>query len=275
MTSSPPAPSSPAGIRFTDRVIVLGRNGSGKSVLINYLASLYRCQVVLFDTKDEFTVPGVDPVHSLERVDWQQPIIHLIDDTGDLDDVDRLFRTALARKTGRDPSKRYGLVIVAHELADLCADTPGGTPPAVNAYIRKGRAHGLGLLAGSQRPRNIPRAARTEAQHVFAFAGGFDPEDLPIVAKMLAMSLPDCERALEQAASLSPTGEHSYIWRDDRARTTVVRPPLPERLIDRSLASGLDPSTHSKSAGVQSQEDGRDGGSRIEASRGAGETAST
>ncbi len=236
--------AGPAGIRFTDRVIVLGRNGSGKSVLINHLAGIYRCQVLLYDTKDEFTVPGVSPVYSVEAIDWSEPVIHLIDDSGDLRDTDRLFRTALSRKTGRDPSKRYGLVIVSHELADLCADSPGGTPPGVSAFIRKGRAHGLGLLAGSQRPRNIPRAARTEAQHVFAFAPGFDPEDLPIIAAMLGMRVPELEDALEAAAALSETGEHSYLWHDTRARVTVIRPPLPPQLLRRTLASGIDPSKH-------------------------------
>ena len=249
--STPPAESRP-GIRFTDRVFIAGVNGSGKSVLINHLASGYRCQRFLYDTKDEFTVPGVDAVHTIDRIDWTQPVIHYIDDDGDLRETNRLFRTFWQRKVGRDPSKSYGLVVVVHELADLCADTPGATPQWVSNYIRKGRAHGLGLLSGSQRPRNIPRAARTEAQHVFSFAGGFDPEDVPVMAAMHRLTVPEFERALAQA---SEVGEHAYLWGDRRARTNVIRPPLPPHLVAQTLATGIDPSRHQR-APVDSRADG-------------------
>lgn len=232
-TTSPPS----GGIRFNDRVFVAGINGSGKSVLINHLAARFRCQVLLYDTKDEFTVPGVDGVHSPERIDWDQRIIHLIDDAGDLRETDRLFKTLWQRKVGRS-GHAYGLMVVVHELADLCADQPGKTPQWLSNYIRKGRSHGLGLIAGSQRPRNIPRVARTEALHVFSFTGGFDPEDLPVMAAMHRMSVPEFERALEQAAGL---GQHAYLWYDKRARTNVIRPQLPPRMLEHTLAHGIEP----------------------------------
>jgi hypothetical protein len=242
MTQSPQTPPpARSGIRYTDRVFVAGVNGSGKSLLINHLATRFACQRFLYDTKDEFTVPGVGAVHRIHQIDWSQPVIHYIDTAGDLKETDRLFRMLWERRVGRDPSKRYGLIVVVHELADLCADQPGGTPQWVNNYIRKGRAHGLGLIAGSQRPRNIPRAARTEAQHVFSFAGGFDGEDVPVMAQMHRLSVGEFETALAQAAQ---TGEHAYIWGDRRARTNVIRPPLPPHLVDQTLASGIDPSQH-------------------------------
>lgn len=242
MDNQPAPASNPGGIRYTDRVFVGGINGSGKSVLINHLASRYRCQLLLYDTKDEFTVPGVDPVHKPEQIDWEQPIVHLIDDAGDLKETDRLFKRLWQRKVGRT-GHRYGLVVVVHELGDLCADQPGGTPQWVSVYIRKGRAHGLGLLAGSQRPRNIPRVARTESQHVFSFAGGFDPEDVPVMAGMHRLTVPEFERALAQASEL---GEHAYLWYDKRARTNVIRPPLPAHMLERTLATGIDPSRHTE-----------------------------
>lgn len=232
--------ATPRGIRYYDRTFVGGVTGSGKSVLINHLASRFRCQRFLYDTKDEFTIPGVDRVHSVAEIDWAQPVIHYVDDDGDLADTDRVFKTFWARKVGRDPSKRYGLVVVVHELADLCGDQPGATPRWVSNYIRKGRAHGLGLLAGTQRPRNIPRVARTECQHAFSFAGGFDPEDIPVMAGLHRLGARDYEQALDQAAAL---GEHSYIWGDRRARTNIIRPPLPQHLLHQTLADGIDPAT--------------------------------
>lgn len=237
--SSPPAPAHrPTGIRYTDRVFVGGVTGSGKSVLINHLSTAYRCQRFVYDTKDEFTIPGVQAVHHVERIDWNQPVIHYIDDDGDLAKTNRLFKTLWRRKVGRS-GHRYGLVVIVHELGDLCADQPGATPQWVSNYIRKGRAHGLGLLAGGQRPRNIPRIARTECTHVFSFAGGFDPEDVPVMAQMHRMTVPEYERALAQASRL---GEHAYVWGDRRARVNVIRPPLTSSMRASSLAEGIDPS---------------------------------
>ena len=257
--TEPPAPGEDqGGIRFTDRVFVAGRTGSGKSVLINHLASFYRCQVLLYDTKDEFKVPGVEAVHSPERIRWDDRIIHLVDDAGDLRDTDRLFKLLWQRKVGRS-GHAYGLVVVVHELADLCADQPGATPQWVNNYIRKGRAHGLGLLSGSQRPRNIPRGARTESQHVFSFCGGFDPEDVPVMAGMHRMSVPAFEAALAQAAG---TGEHAYLWYDQRARRNVIRPPLPPALVSHTLATGIDPSPRVASPKNGDQRPPDDAGSR-------------
>lgn len=232
----------PPGIRFTDRVLVLGQNGSGKSELINYICSTgYRCQRIVLDTKDEFVIPGVEPVHKPQLIDWTLPVIHYVDDRGDIREYDQLFKLFMQRKRGRVMGpKTYGLVVCVHELADLCGDQPGATPPWVNAYIRKGRAHGLGLLAGSQRPVNMPKAARTEAHHVFAFAPGFDPDDRQVVAKLMSIPEPQLESELERAAALSPTGEHAYIWFDKRARRRVIRPPLPDSLRRRSIIRGIE-----------------------------------
>lgn len=241
------SPTTPNGIRYTDRVFVAGRTGSGKSVLINHLATGFRCQRLLYDTKDEFSIPGVEAVHNVERIDWNEPVIHYIDDAGDLRDTDRLFKILWQRKVGRT-GHAYGLVVVVHELADLCADQPGKTGQWTANYIRKGRAHGLGLLAGSQRPRNIPRAARSEADHVFSFAGGFDPEDMGVMGQLHRMSAPEYERALEQASKL---GDHAYMWGDRRARTNVLRPPLPEYMLGQSLATGIDPAAYRNSRSEQ------------------------
>jgi hypothetical protein len=146
--------------------------------------------------------------------------VHYVDDRGDLRDYDKVFKLLLARR-------RVGLVVAVHELADLCGDQPGATPQWVSAYIRKGRAHGLGLLGASQRPVNVPKSARTEAQHAFAFAQGFDPDDRPVVAKSLRLTEPELNRVLDQAAAL---GEHAYVWYDQRARRLAIRPPLPDHL---------------------------------------------
>jgi len=242
------APPEPAGgIRFTDRVIVLGRSGSGKSELVNHLAVMPRCQILKWDSKDEFTIAGVEPVYRPEDIRWDERVIHLVDDSCELEDVDRLFRLCWDRKVGRT-GHAYGLVVVVHELGDLCLDAPQKTPRAVINYLKKGRAHGLGLIGASQRPRNIPVSARTEVQHVFTFSSGLDPDDLPIAAKMHRMTVPEFEQALEQARGL---GEHAYIWGDLRAGRNTIRPQLPDHLRAQSLAQGIDARNYSQTHDIR------------------------
>lgn len=272
-SSTPQAPELPAGsatraterprgIRYNDRVLVAGETGSGKSVLINHvLETGYSCQKLLVDTKDEFSVPGVDPVRDVRAIDWTQPVIHYIDDRGDLREYNELFRVCLQRKTGREASGTYGLVVCVHELADLCGDSPGATPQYVSAYIRKGRAHGLGLLGGTIRPVCMPKAAMTEAQHVIAFVPGFDHDDQKIVARLMRMTVQQFDDAIAATEAASPTGEHSCLWYDQRARpTTVIRPPLPLEQVQRGAIRGLDPNRktrpepYTQSGGDQSAE---------------------
>ena len=244
--AAPPAPRPPEtaqpGIRATDRVLCLGPTGSGKSVLLNYLWSVGpRCQRLLLDTKDEFTIPGVEPVSKLGAIDWDQPVIHYIDDRGDLREYDRLFRLLMQRRLGRTVGPRnYGIVVCVHEAGDLCGDQPGATPQWVSAYVRKMRAHGGGLYAGSQRPVNMPKVMRTETQHVFAMVADYDPDDRPVVAKCLRVGEHQLEQLLDQARDLSPTREHSFLWFDKRMKTISIRPPLPPELRQQSVVRGLD-----------------------------------
>lgn len=207
-----------AGIRFNDRVFVVGDTGSGKSELLNLLLAQTRVQKLLLDTKGEFSVPDVTPARSPDAIDWRLPLIHYVDLAGDLDEYDELFQRFMERRN---------LVVCVHELADLCADSPGATPRWVGAYIRKGRAMGLGMLGGSQRPVGMPRAARAQAQHVFAFAPELDPPDHKLVASMMRLSPDELSAKLDEAAALSPTGQHSYVWFDRRAQTVKLGPPLP------------------------------------------------
>jgi hypothetical protein len=239
-----PEPAA-GGIRYHDRVIVLGRSGSGKSGLQNHLAKAAICQVVLYDTKDEFTIPGVEPVYKPERIRWSEPVVHLIDDDCDLDDVDRAFSTFWGRKRSRGAPGHYGLVVVVHELNDLCLNQPNSTPASVSNYIRKGRAHGLGLLGGSQRPSGIPTSSRTEVQHVMTFAGGFkEAEDTKRAAGLHGIPVPEFEQTLRKIHA--EHGKHAYIWTDIDAERTVIRPPLPEHLRANALATGIDPSAHKR-----------------------------
>lgn len=217
--------SAAAGIRFDDRVLLVGDTGSGKSELLNHLHTIPRTQKLLIDTKAEFSVPGVEPARRPEQIDWRQPFIHFVDEAGDLDDYDEVFRQVMQRKRP--------LSICVHELGDLCGDQPGRTPRWVGATYRKGRSWGIGILGGTQRPVNMPKIARTTAQHVMAFrVPELDVEDRDLVGRMMGLRpLDRFDAELDKLAELAPPeGEYAYLWWDQRARRLRRGPPLPAQL---------------------------------------------
>lgn len=248
-SSSTLMPSSSGGIRYHHRVFIAGATNGGKSELLNHIATRFRCQEILLDTKDEWNIPGIPPVHNVRAIDWNQRLVHLIVDVdggGDLDEIDLLFRVAWHRKVGRAQGKRYGLVIIVHELGDICDDTPGRTPGSFITYVKKGDAHGLGLLAGTQRPVNVPKIARTQSEHVMSMARGFDAADIDEMAKVHNLPVPAFERALQQANEVGP---YAYVYRNRILQTNVIRPQLPELYLRRSLARNI-ASTRSGNSGA-------------------------
>ena len=209
-----------SGIRWHDRVFVVGYTGSGKSEILNYLFSGLRNQKLLLDTKPEFHIEGVQPVSRVEDIDFTQPIIHYRDLAGDLDAYDDLFYECHHRRN---------FTICCHELADLCEDQPNKVPKWVRMSLRKGNVFGNGILAGSQRPVGMPRQARTESQHAIHMTPALDPEDEEIVAKMMKMPVDELHRLLEEAAATSsdPEGRFAAVWHDRRVGETKILPPLP------------------------------------------------
>lgn len=210
-------------IAYNDRTLVLGQTGSGKSTLLNVQLAALRCQRAVLDSKDEWTVAGVEPDHDPDTIDWRQPIVHFIPGLAARDHCDQFFARAFERRH---------LVVAVHELADLCEYNANATPPAVNRYLRQGRSHGLGLLAASQRPVEMPRSARTEAEHVFAFPG-LDPDDLDTVNRMVGRR--DVGQLLDEV--LERHGKHGYLYFNKEAGSVVRCPPLPEHIRNRSIVS--------------------------------------
>lgn len=219
--------SAAAGINYNDRVLIIGQTGAGKSELINHVFTVLRCQRLLFDTKDEWEVRGVTPARSSAEIDWRAPVIHYQPAVDDLADFDRVFKAAMSR--GK-------LSICVHELGDLCEFTSARTPRSVNAYLSKGRAHGRGLIGGSQRPVEMPKRAKTEVQHVFYCGPRLDEEDMRTVAKVAGItSVADLERRVDE--HLASHGKYAFWWINRITRELTPCEPLPESLRRRSIVA--------------------------------------
>lgn len=210
------------GIHYNQRVFVAGQSRSGKSEVVNYLFSQFHCQRMLLDTKGgEWQIPGVEPVSDVEAIDWQAPIIHYVTrDTG-VAEIDELFSAA---------EQRRNLVIAVHELGDLCEHSTNKAPASVNRYFAQGGAWGRGLIGASQLPVDMPKRAKTEAQHVFVMVPPLAEMHLAEVARMIeGMSTRDLKRLLEAVGS--EHGQYSFIHfpKGVGGEPTVWR-PLPEQM---------------------------------------------
>lgn len=202
-------------LRYNDRAVLVGSTGSGKSELLNLLAMQPRCQRLLLDTKQEFSVAGVKPARSVTEIDWRQPLVHYVDRTGEVAEFEELFAACFRRRH---------LVVICHELSDLCEYQAGRTPTSVNAYLSKGRAHGLGLLGGTQRPVNMPVRARTEVEHVFLFPPRLSPQDHDSVADITGRPRDELGAILDQVHA--ELGDYSYLYWSRQSRELTAHPPL-------------------------------------------------
>lgn len=219
------------GINWHERLIVFGQTGAGKSEILNYQFSILRCQKVLLDTKPEFTIPGVQPVHSVDEIDWDQPIIHYRDLDNDLEEYDRLAWMILRRRH---------CVLCCHEAADLCEDQPNKTGTNVRKLLRKGNIRGDGALLGSQRLVGMPRQVRTEAQHAIHMIPELDPDDHKIAAPIMGVSTHELQQLLQDAAEHGIEVEpgrirYAALWHDRIAKRTTIIPPLPTHIRQRII----------------------------------------
>lgn len=208
------------GVLYNDRVLVFGRTRSGKSELINHLFTQMRSQRVLVDTKDEWTIADVEPVRSVDAIDWDEPVIHFIDSHGGADEFDELFERAMSRRR---------ITMFVHEGADLCEHRPGKTGRWVNAYLTKGAAHGRGMVMGSQRPVNAPSAAFSEVMHVFHLVPKLTrADDQSRVAE--SMDLSAAALATELRRAQADLGQYAFLWWDTVAQELSRWGPLPDEM---------------------------------------------
>lgn len=209
------------GIGYHERVFVAGPTESGKSELLNFLFSQFRCQRLLYDTKGhEWSIEGVEPVSDPAAIDWTQPIIHYVTATTEVAEADEVFSQA---------ERRHDLVVAVHELGDLCEYTTNKTPASVNRYLSQGGAKGRGFLGASQEPVDMPKRAKKEINHAFLMCPAMSAEHLAEVAKFAGGELSGPELAAELEQLQREEGLHSFMHLPRGAlQEPTTYPPLPE-----------------------------------------------
>lgn len=207
--------------RFTlapsERVLIVGRTGSGKTTLARVLVGGYR-NLVVIDPKWRFELPRTLTLYS--PADFRQVypqrstrIIFRPDPNALFDQVDEVLGRVLT--FGRT-------AINVDEALDLATATR--IVPAYRRLVKTGRELLCPVISCSQRPTGLHNDVIAEAEHLFAF-------DLHLATDRAKVAGIGGDGLLEQ-----PGEPYAFFYYGPATGGQVVRCP-PLALPDRTLAS--------------------------------------
>ena len=206
-------------IKRSDRFLIVGRSGSGKSVLARALFESVGPPRCVIDPKDDPATTGgafadrrvAVTFHDPARLPDAEVIRFVPRDPADLEAYDRVYRELF---------ERPGVFVWADEASwPLPAR---GAPPAAGKLIAQGRVRGIGHLALHQRPVEVARIVPANSEHLVAFDIGH-PDDVQTMAKAIGID------PAELAADLRSLPPHGFAWYSARDRTLTVCDPIRRR----------------------------------------------
>jgi ABC-type dipeptide/oligopeptide/nickel transport system ATPase component len=147
-------------IKSSDRVMICGRTGSGKSVLVNRLVLPKMTNYVVYDYKHEIEIAGAETFFSLNGFK-KKPNCRAV-----------IYRPAAATDEEFDGLckqvfYRGNNTLVLDEIANHC--DAGRIQPHHDLIMRLGRSKGVGIINCTQRPRGIHNNVMSQCEHFFIF----------------------------------------------------------------------------------------------------------
>jgi hypothetical protein len=226
---------------YVERVLILGKNGTGKSEFTFALeaAGNYR-QVIYLDIKGD-TSPRRPFTVVTKGDDWwgwrQRRIVYRPargsfwhSDTGWAQILERLISRAVREYDHKRKRSRAPFLVVVPEVLLF-----GAKAQRVIGEIASGaRQYELGLWCETQRPRRIPVVIRSEAWRLYVFPLGYEDDELEVIKYTKGRLTLEEFRELDEAVSKddphpffeivlrSPHGAHIQI---NRCRSL---PPPPQ-----------------------------------------------
>jgi energy-coupling factor transporter ATP-binding protein EcfA2 len=188
------------GIRYDDRVLIVGKAGQGKSTLAEYIAGqMTGVRRTIVDPKGLIDA-GVPPARLPEELDLSAPVSHYIPSTLERDEYEELFWLLW-----RTPGPRL------LQLDESTGPTTANwAPRGLILWIQQGRQHGKGLVACTQRPVGIAPPLRTEAEHTLIVVPRTTRDDLATLAGDIGREYRELEDELEWL--LAHEGLYSHLW---------------------------------------------------------------
>ena len=195
---------------------LLAKTGEGKSwIERNGIMPLFQ-QVMVVDTKgvdfNDFPAVSVAKAVKLAKTDYSFYVRLPFSGSrkADLPALETLCQGLLGRGTRRPP-----LIIVLDEVTDF--SDAHSIPDSLRQLIRKGRALGISVWVGTQRPSMLSKDYLANADHTFyLFMRSYDQEANDDWAPFLAECMPEI-----------PHGSHKSLYEGPDAKVVALE-PFPE-----------------------------------------------
>lgn len=202
--------TAPAAIiRRGDRAAIVGRTGSGKSVLLRHLLGNYS-RAVLVDPKGRATMPGWPIFYGSPAFLRAWP------------DTPRAIVRPGAGEDRRSWLDRVAWHVYRHGETALGVDEVIGVVDAnrrsagLDAVLTQGRELGITALVCTQRPRGVPPTILSEADHLFVFALNRDDDRKAVAETCGPYPTP-------------PSGSYRFAYWSPTLDTPIECAPLPVR----------------------------------------------
>lgn len=228
------------GIRLSDRLLIAGQTGKGKTTLAHYLvARLQPVRVIVFDPKGELVFPDVEPCRSPEQlaVCVRDPLVHYIPASFDREQLEEACEIVW-----NTPGPYVWWIDETSELS-----SPSYCPAGLRLAVTQGRQARKMVIALTQRLAEIHPVFRSQSEHIIIFT----PAPIELDLKTIAGHVRREARALDaELASLhAEQGDFAHLWyvRDtDELRRCAPLPAPAER------SRGQSPSTAAESEDAES-----------------------
>ena len=207
---------APDPILHNDRVLIVGKTRSGKSVLSMHIARQFTgCRFTFIDPKNGGVNLGVEPARSPEELNLDAPVSHYVPTFLSQTEYEEVF-DLLWRARG----PRVILLDEAYGPTDR-----GYAPRSLRLIVQQGAGADVGLIANSQRPVNIEATLRTEAEHVIIFVPAPPMIDCRTLAGDIGQEPEQLKRELDQLQE--EEGLYSHLWYCRRTGQLHRCAPLP------------------------------------------------
>jgi hypothetical protein len=190
-------------IRLSDRVLLAGMTGKGKTVFARYLVErMQPVRTIVFDPKGELEFPGVTPCRNVEQLEARirEAFVHYIPPSFNRDQLEDACQIVWSI-----PGPYIWWVDEGAEVS-----TPGWCPEGLRLCATQGRQPEKMLIVLTQRLTEIHPVFRTQSEHMIMFV----PAPIMLDLKTMAGHVNREWRELEQAFNdlHEREGDYSHLW---------------------------------------------------------------
>lgn len=214
-------------VKPSDQIVIVGKNGSGKSVVAQYLDAQTPGQLVIVNVKNDPALTrwaverfGVENVSiadgRVSDMDFKKRVIvYVAKSATDQKEYDVLYRRMLQRRN-----------LTVHLDETFGPTTSSRVPDGLGLFLQHGRARNLRHIACTQRPVHIARQVITEASHIVLFPLRFNARDLQTMGEEMSVSPGLMEDAILRLRKSEQFGEYGHLWYEQRAHRLHLRPSV-------------------------------------------------